>query len=338
MNAIAFHILTLIVSAAPSASENPLLTELVTKGVTMPDGQVVPLPPPFMPDGLTAGQQAEVLKQAASRGDVQAFTSTSSKAPVSLKLGKMPSKHGNDLLRTVNVCFIVHGDWDVLTSDDFSKGILKKEPAKNKDVGGTAVLKAGYLKPPEMAVRGLAARSVSNLKEYYLYTTFDLFGQVEVSATRFGAATKTPTGVVVAAKVDPRFADDKQFPNLWRPIVRNAAGNPVMGPPQPFPRADFKDRSGAGFYAKVTRLASPANAIFVEYHSAFYEPEQWFGAENDQLLPLELRKIVPYQVEQFRKKLGKASAAAAKAKAANAAKAGNASEDAAKAMAGVEKQ
>ncbi len=315
MNAIALTFLGVLIAAGNSAApDNPLLKELVVQGVSMPDSQFIRLPPPLMAEGLTESQQAEVLKQVAPRGNVLEFTSSSSKAPVSLKLEKMPSKQGNDLLRSVNVCFVVYGDWDVLTSDDFSKGILKKNPATGKDDGGTSVSKAGYLKAPEMAVRRVTARSLSNVKEYYLYTTFKLFDQVEISATRFGAATKTPTGVVVAAKADPRFVNDRQYPNQWRPIVRNAAGNPVLGPPQPYPRADAKDRSGAGFYAKVTRLTSPPNAIFVEFHSAFYEPQQWFGEGNEGLLPSELRKIVPYQVEQFRKKLRKASEDAAKAK------------------------
>lgn len=343
MSSIAFHVLTLMISAAPAAAENPLLKELVTQGVTMPDEQVVPLPPPLMREGLTADQEAEVLKQAAGRAGVLAFTGTGFRAPVTVKLEEIPSMHDGDLIRTVKICFVVYGDWDVLTSDEFSKGILKKGPAKNNNnVGQTAVLKAGYLKPPELAVRGLTARSAANLKEYYLYTTFDLFGEVEVSATRFGIATKTPTGVVVAAKIDPRFAGDKQFPNHWRQIARNAVGNLVVGPPQPYPRTDAKNRSGAGFYAKVTRLAAPANAIFVEYHSAFYEPEQWFGAGNGQKLPSELHKIVPYQVEEFRKKLRKASQAAA-AQAAVAAQTGaekreKANEDAAAGNASVEKR
>ena len=125
----------------------------------------------------------------------------------------------------------------MLTSDDFSKGILKKNPAKVKTTKALSVSKAGYLKAPEMAVRRLTARSLPNVKEYYLYTTFKLFDQVEISATRFGVATKTPTGVVVAAKVDPRFVNDKQFPNLWRPLSETprAIRSSVLRSPFPGP-------------------------------------------------------------------------------------------------------
>jgi len=320
MNAIAFQILMVAVSAGgPAATENTLLTELVTKGVVMPDKLAVKLPEPLMTEGMNAAQQAEVLKQVAAqdkslRGNVKLFLDKSSGAPICLKLARMPSKQGSDLIRTVDVCFVVYGDWDVLTGKPFAKGILKPNNAQAKDAGGTAVSKAGYLTAAEMAVRRLSARSLPNLKEYYLYTTFKLFGQVEVSATRFGMATMTPTGVIVAAKVDPRFAADKEFPNQWRSIVKNAMGNPVLGPPEAYPRANAKGVSGAGFYAKVTRLAEPANAIFVEYHSAFYEPVGWFGAANVQLLPAELHKIIPYQVKQFRIKLAAATQKAAEDK------------------------
>jgi hypothetical protein len=133
-----------------------------------------------------------------------------------------------------------------------------------------------------------------------------------VSATRISAATKTPTGVVVAALADPRFAKDKQFPNQWCPIVRGAGGDPVVGDPQAYPRADAQDRSGAGFYAKVTRLSSPVDAIFVEYHAAFYEPDGWFGAGNDNLMPNELRKMIPFKVKDFRIQLTTATDNAAK--------------------------
>ncbi len=218
--------------------------------------------------------------------------------PIMLKVGKIPGQKGADVIRTVNLAFVLYGDWDVLTSDQFSKTILK-EGKPNNDKKESVVSKAGYLKVPEQAVRKLATHSTPESKEYFLYTTFKLFDQVEMSATRFGVATKIPTGVIVAAKVDPRFAIDKQhpereFPNQWREIIKGALAVAQLGPPHPY--------SGAAFYAKVTRLIKPENAIFVEFHQVFYEPGAWFGA-NVNLMPSELRKIIPFKVKEFRIKL-----------------------------------
>ena len=46
-----------------------------------------------------------------------------------------------------------------------------------------------------------------------------------------------------------------------------------MGKPEPY-------SGGAAFYAKVTRLIKPENAIFVEFHQVFYEPRAWFGKDD----------------------------------------------------------
>jgi hypothetical protein len=303
MNAIIFQVLTVLVSAGGGAVavENPLLTDLLSKGVEMPDGQVFTLPVPFMAEGLSEEKQTAVLAKQAPGGKLELFLDKSSGAPVYLKLGKRPAKQGDDVIRSVDLCFVVYGDWNVLIGDKFSNSILKKDQSKANNQAST-VSKAGNLKTPEMAVRRLSTRSTPDLKEYFLYTTFKLFDRVELSATRFGVATKTPTGVVVATSIDSRFAKDKEYPNQWQEIVKDAAGNPVLGPIQPY--------SGAGFYAKVTRLNKPQDSIFVEFHSVFYEPRGWFG-EDEKLLPTELRKIIPYQVKQFRIKLMKASMEAA---------------------------
>ena len=150
MNALVFQILTVLVAAGgPAASENTLLKELVEKGVAMPDGQVVRLPAPTMAEGLNAEQQAAVLTKAAALGKttLEQFLDEPSNAPVTLKLGKIASKKGDDVIRTVNLYFVVYGDWNVLTSDKFSKGILKEGKAKNGKTEGM-VSKAGYLKAP----------------------------------------------------------------------------------------------------------------------------------------------------------------------------------------------
>ncbi len=68
MNAIAFQLLTVLVAAnGPAVPQNALLNDLVNKGVTMPDGQVVQLPPPLMTEGMTTAEQAAVLKQVAAK-------------------------------------------------------------------------------------------------------------------------------------------------------------------------------------------------------------------------------------------------------------------------------
>ena len=173
MNAIAFQILTIFIAANGSrCRKTRLLNDLVTKGVTMPDAVVVKLPAPLMSEGLTAAQQAEVLKQIATddrtfRGNVERFIdrhNTATGCPVSLKLGRIPSNQGNDLIRTINVYFVVYGNWDVLTSKEFSDRILKPKKAKKGGGGGTEVEKAGNLNMPEMAARGSRRARRPNLK------------------------------------------------------------------------------------------------------------------------------------------------------------------------------
>jgi hypothetical protein len=71
MNALFFQILTVFVTAGgPAVPENTLLTQLVEKGVEMPDGQVIPLPAPTMAEGLNAQQQAAVLAKTAALGKI----------------------------------------------------------------------------------------------------------------------------------------------------------------------------------------------------------------------------------------------------------------------------
>ena len=63
--------------------------------------------------------------------------------------------------------------------------------------------------------------------------------------------------------------------------------------------------------AEAPEVAKPANAIFVEFHQVFYEPRAWFG-EDENLTPAELRKILPFEVKEFRGKLARATLEAEK--------------------------
>jgi len=56
-----------------------------------------------------------------------------------------------------------------------------------------------------------------------VYATFSLFDQVEVSTTRYVVVTRGKSDLLAAALIDGRFAKDAEYPNQWRPILRDAA-------------------------------------------------------------------------------------------------------------------
>ena len=225
----------------------------------------------------------------------------SSSAPIRVKIQTV-RKTEDATYRAVDVWFHRTGSWETFTSKEFGDGILK---AKEKSKESSILSRAGFLTEAEAVKRGLNIGGKPGQQESrYFYTTFTLFDRAEVSATRFAVASKTPTSLLLAAYIDPRFANDAEFPNQWRTVERDATAELVYGRKQAY--------HGAGFYAKVTRLAKPDDAIFVEYHSVFNEPKGWFDGEN--LLRSKVPTIASHQVTQFRGKLAKATLAAAAAK------------------------
>lgn len=297
MNVAVFSLFVALAAAGPAAAEdNPVLAELLSKGVAMPDGSALKLPAPILPDGLDAAQQtAAITKLAAPNTTIEQFTQKSSSAPIALKVRTVRGEQGT-VFRTIDFGFVAYGRWETLVSKEFGDTIVNTKKEENTKKTRT-VSKAGFLTAEETRKRDLAPKVKKGQEERYFYTTFTLFDLVEVSATRDAVLTKSPSSFVLAAWVDPRFADDADYPNQWRSVERNAVGELVFKKKQPY--------GGAGFYIKVTRLAQPEGTIFVEYHSVFHEPKGWFDGEN--LLRAKLPTIIQHEVRQFRGKFGKAS-------------------------------
>jgi hypothetical protein len=119
---------------------------------------------------------------------------------------------------------------------------------------------------------------------------------VEVNATRHALLGRGPDCFLVAARIDPRFAADSAYPNRWRAISRDEAGYARLGPWNPY--------SAGGLYLQVTRLAAPPNAVFIELHQVFDEPQGWFSGAN--LLRSKLPLVVQEEIRTFRRKLAAA--------------------------------
>jgi hypothetical protein len=143
----------------------------------------------------------------------------------------------------------------------------------------------------ELKTRGLKITDTPQMKDRYAHIKMPLFSMVEISGTGYGVQTTEKESVLVAFKLDPRFAKDKDYPNRWTPFLRGAAGGRALGQPSPY--------EGAGGYVKVTELKGlKSPAVFIEYHLIFDEPFDWFngGATLSSKLPLKYEE----DVRQFR--------------------------------------
>lgn len=292
MNLALFPIVWVALAAEP-AMENPVFKELVGQGIAMSDGSKFKLPPPIMADGLdAAGQLAALRRVADARNPVKSILEKSFYAPVVTKVrAPKPAEGEGPTVRTVDAWFVAHGDWDKLTSKEFLESLTSSGEGKSN-----VVTKAGALTDEEMQKRKLKIASKDDYEERFLYATFSLFERVEISSTRFAAVVKGKNSVLAAGRVDPRFDRDAEYPNQWRPLLRDARAEIKPGPAHPF--------GHAGGYAKITRLAEPAGAVFVECHVVYEEPYGWFDGVN--LVKQKVPMMVQEKVRSFRRKLSMA--------------------------------
>ncbi len=291
MNLTLFTFALLALAADKPAAENPVFKELLDKGVKVSDGTAFRLPPPVMPDGLdAAGQQAAMDRVADVRSSAAELVKKSFFAPVVAKVRTLkPAKDEGPAVRRIDFWFVAHGDWEVLNSKDFLESVLKT----NEEGKSQVLLKSGVLTDKELAARKLSAVVKDGYEERFVYSTIALFDRVQLSMTRFVVLTKTKETVLAAGRLDPRFARDRDYPNQWRPLLRDAMANIKPGPAHPF--------AHAGGYAKITRLRSPAGAAFVECHVVYEEDYSWFDGAN--LVKQKAPLMVQEKARTFRRKL-----------------------------------
>jgi hypothetical protein len=292
MHLFPLHLALIALAAAnePTA-ENPVFQDLLKKGVKMSDGTLVKLPPPILTDGLDAAGQRAALAQI---GSIKELVRNDYYAPVVVKVRTAKQSEGEGpAIRAVDLWFTVHGDWNTLTSREFLESIVKPAGESKSRV----VTKSGVLSDQELAARKLAATVKEGREERFVYSTFSLFERVEISATRFAVLTRDKDVVLAAGRVDPRFAKDADYPNRWRPLLRNEQAEIQLGPVHAW--------GHAGGYTKITRLMDPADAVLIECHLVYEEPYGWFDGAN--LVKQKGPLIVLEKVRTFRRKLALAS-------------------------------
>jgi hypothetical protein len=269
---------------------NPVYRELLQRGVEFPAGAPVRLPGPTITDGMSPAAVREAIEAIPDRRvSVEQLLRRSVVAPVLFRFGEAKPKGRRPAVKTVDVWYVAYGDFELLGDEPFLTTLA------DEDRQGTEV---HTLDAEELSARGITPPAKDDRQQRYVYSSFPLLDQVRLSTTAHHFVTRTDESVLAASKVDRRFTDDEDYPNQWQPMDRRADGTWKLGAPQSY--------KGAGAYMKVTRLAEPAGALFVELHVVFAEPEGWFGGRN--LLRSKLPMVLQSKARDFRRRLAKASA------------------------------
>lgn len=286
-------LLAVLTIPGQSGPENPVFQELVAKGLRA-DGQgnhFIRLPEPIMVDGLDAATQRQrIEKLAGPNRRIEDLLRNSVVAPFVLKIEDLPRAAGSDLFRRVDVGYVAYGPLEKFFSESFFEEMLHLAPSEKKT---RLPLTSHLLAEEELRKRNISCADREGYKERYYFSTTALFDRVLLSATRRVVVTRQPNSVLVAAVIDPRFANDPEYPNRWQSITMDESGRFRLGPAQPY--------GASGTYTKITRLCEPAGALFIEHHQALAEPEGWFGGTH--LLRSKLPLAVQDGVRKLRRQL-----------------------------------
>lgn len=272
---------------AKHEDQNPLYKGLLESGLDAGGKEKTKFPAPSMPDGLDAAKQTAIIKGLI--GTDYSYDEFTRKSPVAPQLLKIRDIAGGDEkapIRGVDAWFVAYGDFKLLEDDDF----LERVTNANKGSGG----KSAPLSNADLAKRGIVLPKGNEKRESYGTFEFDFLEKVKLSGVGHATWSRTGESIVAAAEIDPRFLNDKEFPNRWASIT-TAGGQKKVGPQQPW--------TGAAMYLKITKLQAPAGAVFVEQHLIFAEPQGWFDGAN--LLRSKLPIAVQQNVRTMRQEFAK---------------------------------
>jgi hypothetical protein len=282
-------------TTADCRAQNPVYEFLTTRGVPVGGDEVVKLPTPTLTDGMSAADQRRAIEAIAGESHTwDDLTRKSVVAPFVLKISNGEGEHRG---RRLDIWFVSYGSMKTLENQDFLQKQFKSATSEGDpdNPSSSKVLSAADLKSRGVKTTGRQEDT------QYIGIEFTLLDKVRVQGTTESTRSRTAESNIAASFLDPRFANDPEYPNQWRPVTRDDDGRRHLGQAHPY--------SGFGGYAKATRLVEPAGAILIEYHAAFAEPQEWFSGTN--LLRSKLPILAQIIVRQLRRGLEKQNPAPA---------------------------
>jgi hypothetical protein len=245
-------------------------------------GQTVKLPAPTLNDGIDdASRQAALLELCGSEPALKDLLRDSVTAPYLLKVHDL--KTDEAIIRSIDLYFVVRADFQTLDPQK----LITQAGDQAVEVGNMRfeqrLLTADDLKP-----RNRVAQPEGDAPRWFVALKGRLLDRIAFEAVDEVNATRTEDSMVVAARVDPAFNSPGALSNHWKDVAKD-------GPATPY--------QGGVSYTKITRLElkDADDALFVEVHAAFAEPEAWFHGAP--ILRSKFAPVAQNQVRQLRREL-----------------------------------
>ena len=265
----------------PAHQRNQVFKEVLREGLKA-GGAAVSLPAPTFRDGLDeAGRRAALLEICGSERALSNFLRDSVTAPYILKVND--AKTDDSIIRSIDLWFVIRAD---LSQLDPVK-LIGRTDEKAVEVGNMRfeqrLLTADDLKP-----RNRTPQLEGDAPHWFVDLKGRLLDRIAFEAVDEAMATRTDDSMVVAARVDPAFNSPGEHTNHWKNLREDGPANPYQG--------------GAS-YAKISRLKlkDADDALIVEVHGAFAEPNAWF--QGAPILRSKFSPVIQDQVRRLRREL-----------------------------------
>ncbi len=264
---------------------NDVYVSLLRDGITLA-GTHVTFPAPLLKEGDTPDAERAALRSlAGSDSAVQELLRNSVTAPQMLRLHDVKAADGTSI-RVADVWFVVHARLEEIDPAQLGSRGDDGKPVE----AGNMRFSGRRLSDDELKQRGITREDPQ--LEWYSHATGDLLDRIHVEATDHLRATRGAGSWVFASRTDPRFDDDKQYPNHWM-AMRKGGQAKESAEPRPFP--------GGASTTRISPLVSMPGALLVEGHFAFAEPHAWF--DGAPILRSKIALVAQDQIRRLRREL-----------------------------------
>jgi hypothetical protein len=261
-------------SSASFAQNNPVLELLLNKHLQAESNSAYFLAEPTLPDNADKETHTKLLASLPSRKQsVEELISGRTVAPFVFR-HTFKGNEGDEIrLHLVDIWFVARGKLNQVYSEEFAIQLFQEN--------------RGSRPPKVLTQTELLSRGIEEPKgnESYAFGRSTILDKVTVEAVSRVCISKTDESVIIAGMIDPRFTRDAEFPNRWLldSIDSRGTAMELNGPCQ-----------NARFYTKITTFKAAPELLFIESHSVFEEPREWFGGSSSikSKLPLVFQSTI----------------------------------------------